>query len=210
MKSEARTTKLARRIDAWGDPGRYYADPNANSDADPILDKGWERTVEAVAPKCSDTVARSVQLWNQKIRNQLTNEMGFQLRRRHVPVRIHDGLPIPLRDILGRVGGLEPIVLNQSLLRSIVAGTRFMETVRPHVTDPAGRIVGPRGQGISGGSGRPLKLGSHWRRATTWGKHFEGSVKTCWGHTSLRRPRSESTGWQSACSQRFTIYQSRR
>ena len=134
---------MARRIDAWGDPGRYYADPNTNADADTVLDKGWERTVEAVAPNCSDTVARSVQLWNQKIRNQLTSEMGFQLRRRHIPVRIHDGLPIPLRDILGGVDGLEPLVLNQSLLRSVVAGTRFMETVRAHVRDPAGRIVGP-------------------------------------------------------------------
>lgn len=64
-------------------------------------DEHWAQTIAFVTPECEPRVTRTVQLWNQKVRNQLAGELAFQLNRRHVPVRVHDGLPIPLWDILG-------------------------------------------------------------------------------------------------------------
>ena len=134
---------MARRIDAWGHPQRHYANPDTTAASEPVLDEQWAQTIGLVAPECATRVKRTVHLWNQKVRNQLASEIGFQLRRRHIPVRVHDGLPMPLWDILGGVDGLELIVLNQSLLRAVVDGTRFMEGVRERVRARDGTIVGP-------------------------------------------------------------------
>lgn len=134
---------MPRRIDAWGDPKRHYANPNMTADSEAVFDEQWAQTIGFVTPECEPRVKRTVQLWNQKVRNQLAGELAFQLNRRHIPVRVHDGLPIPLWDILGGVDGLETVVLNQSLLRAVVVGTRFMEGVRERVRTRQGAIVGP-------------------------------------------------------------------
>ncbi len=133
---------MSRKIDAWGDTSRHYADDvfqeyRIHSGA------SWARTLEIVTPDCKATVDRTVTLWNQKIRNQLSNEIGFQLNRRQVFVRVVDGLPAPLSEVLERVGDLGMLVLNQSLLRGVVSGTRFMESVRDEVMAANRGNVGP-------------------------------------------------------------------
>ena len=77
---------MSRKIDAWGDSRRHYADSvfkehRIHSSAD------WASAIRSVAPDCEATVTRAVKLWNLKIRNQLSNEIGFQLKRRQVAVR---------------------------------------------------------------------------------------------------------------------------
>ena len=91
---------MVNDIDAWGAPHRHYADPVF--DADRIyLDEAWKRTVEIVAPGSENAVERAVRAWNQRVRNQLSAEIGFQLKGRQVRVRVIDGLPEPLSEVLG-------------------------------------------------------------------------------------------------------------
>ena len=96
------------------------------------MDDHWQRAVEHVLPDCRETVERTVKLWNLKVRGQLTHEIGFQLQGRQVRVRVADGLPQPLSAVLGGTTGMELLLLNQSLLRNVVSGTQFMESVRDH------------------------------------------------------------------------------
>lgn len=133
---------MAEEIDAWGAPHRHYADPVLNPDRG-YLNERWERTVEAVAPDSKEAVTRAVKAWNQRVRNQLSAEIGFQLKGRQVPVRVVDGLPAPLSDVLEPAYGFAEIVLNQPLLRSVVVGTRFMESARDSIRGSAGEVVGP-------------------------------------------------------------------
>ena len=69
--------------------------------------------------------------------------MAFQLKGRQVPIRVVDGLPAPLSRVLDPVDSLAEIVLNQPLLRGVVAGTRFMESARDGVRKSTGEVVGP-------------------------------------------------------------------
>ena len=133
---------MARPIDAWGDSHRHYSGARSESDAIHMVDQ-WERAVERVVPECRAVVERTLKLWNLKVRSQLATEIGFQLQRRHVRVRVADGLPAPLSGILGGTDGLELLLLNQALLRDVVAGTWFMESVRDRVKASDGTIVGP-------------------------------------------------------------------
>ena len=129
-------------IDPWGHPERHYAEPIFHQDGI-NLSKRWARTVESVAPGSRETVTRAVSTWNQRIRNRLSVELAFQLKGRQVPIKVVDGLPTPLSHVLDRTDSLADIVLNQPLLRSVVAGTQFMESVRDGAIGPTGEIVGP-------------------------------------------------------------------
>lgn len=132
---------MVKEIDAWGDSSRHYSKPEFQDAF--ASSQRWEHAVKQIAPQCHATVERTVKLWNQKIRNQLSAEIGFQLRGRPVPVQVVDGLPVPLLQILARDDGLAILVLNQSLLRSVVEGTRFMSSVWEDVGDLDGNLVGP-------------------------------------------------------------------
>ena len=128
-------------IEAWGDRNRHYAtrEPGASAVHSDI---SWEQIVSRVAPKCEASVNRAVQLWNQKIRNQLTTEIGFQHRGRQVSVRVVDGLPAPLSGMLGHADGLALVALNQSLLRGVVDGTDFMDSVLENVIASDRNLLG--------------------------------------------------------------------
>ena len=133
---------MSREIDAWGDSSRHYSDSVFNDNR--IQSSSvWARTLEAVVPDCEATVTRAVKFWNQRIRNQLSSEIGFQLKGRQVPVRVVDGLPTPLSEALGPVSDLGALILNKSLLRGVVSGTLFMESVRDAVIATDSENAGP-------------------------------------------------------------------
>ena len=133
---------MTGEIDPWGHPRRHYSEPTFEPDR-AYFSERWQRTLEAVAPGARESVTRAVGAWNQRVRNQLSTEIGFQLKGRQVPVRVLDGLPAPLSELLDPADRLAEIVLKQRLLRGVVAGTRFMESVRDGVRGPTGEVVGP-------------------------------------------------------------------
>lgn len=129
-------------IDPWGHPRRHYAEQVFDQDGIYFSER-WAHTVESVAPGSRETVTRAVSTWNQRIRNRLSAELAFQLKGRQVPIKVVDGLPAPLSQVLEPADSLAEIVLNQPLLRGVVTGTRFMESARDGVRGQTGKIVGP-------------------------------------------------------------------
>ena len=130
-----------REIDAWGAPNRHYS----RREVDGFLGKSkhWEHAIETLAPKCHATVERTVKSWNRKIRHRLNDEIGFQLGGRSVPIKVVDGLPGPLPILLDHDDGLAHLVLNQSLLRGVIEGTRFMDSVWKDVRNYMRGPLGP-------------------------------------------------------------------
>ena len=132
---------MSGTIDAWGGSGRYYA--VQESEEDPLhYSKTWEGSVKAVNPDCRGAVKRAVRRWNLKIRNQLFKEMGFRLDGRQIQVRVAEGLPPPFAAILDATRGVETILLNQGRLRSVVSGTKFIESEGKNVRGKDGNTVG--------------------------------------------------------------------
>ena len=142
IEGTLRLVKMTGDIDPWGHSGRHYAEPMFQQGGI-YVSKWWERTVESVAPGSRDTVTRAVSTWNQRVRNRLSVEMAFQLKGRQVPIKVVDGLPAPLSQVLEPADSLAEVVLNQPLLRGVVAGTRFMEYTLDGVRGPTGEVVGP-------------------------------------------------------------------
>ena len=124
---------MNRDVEAWGAPARHYARPARQAEA-VHANLRWHDAVNRVAPRSADTVGQTVRLWNQRIRNQLTSEIGFQLRGRQISVRVVDGLPAPLSEKLEHTDALALVALNRSLLKEVVGGTRFMESEWNNVT----------------------------------------------------------------------------
>ena len=136
---------MNRDVEAWGAPARHYARPARQAEA-VHANLRWHDAVNRVAPRSADTVGQTVRLWNQRIRNQLTSEIGFQLRGRQISVRVVDGLPAPLSEKLEHTDALALVALNRSLLKEVVGGTRFMESEWNNVTGAGsgdGGIAGP-------------------------------------------------------------------
>ncbi len=116
------------KIDPWGDPHRHYVTPDIG-DRTTLLNEQWVHVAHQLPPTSKDAVERTVDLWNQRIRNRLSKEMGFELNGRQIRVQVADGLPHPL------AGCIEPddittiLALNRELLTAVIKGTSFMESV---------------------------------------------------------------------------------
>ena len=94
---------------AWGHEGRYYAhrpgERSADSGRGTSSDaKRWAQLLEAAAPGTYDSVSRAFKQWNNIIRDHLRTETGLRLSvgddAQSVPVRITDGVPKPLAEVL--------------------------------------------------------------------------------------------------------------
>ena len=119
---------MTKNIDSWGDSRKHYADNSTQAHSDYELDQ-LGNIKKHLPPGSRDNVNRYVRRWNQHIRQQLTKEMGFNLRGRRVPIRIVDGLPEPLSKRIRADDILAVLALNSSLLTGVVDGTKFMDTV---------------------------------------------------------------------------------
>ena len=197
---------MTGEIDPWGHPRRHYSEPTFEPDR-AYFSERWERTLEAVAPGSRESVTRAVEAWNQRVRNQLSTEIGFQLKGRQVPVRVLDGLPAPLSELLDPADRLAEIVLNQRLLRGVVAGTRFMESVRNGVRGPTGEVVGAgQSEGDQKGKGNRGSLAGTDRGPRSEPRHSVGSAKTFWVRTTSIELRLASSGWRSVFFLRCMVF----
>ena len=132
---------MAKQIDAWGAPERYYA-ARVFDGGQGAVSTSWEQNLNLVAPGCDDAVRRAVDLWNLRVRTQLAAETGFQLKGRQVPIQVVPGLPPPLAESLAGDVGIEAVMLNRPLLDAVVGGTEFMAGARDLVRNRDGTTVG--------------------------------------------------------------------
>ena len=129
---------------AWGGEGRYYAHgrPSAQEDTGTFL-RDWYSAVGAAMPGAREAVESAVKQWNSTIRDHLRNETGLRLSQgsevQAVPVRVQDGIPAPLLDLLKGLEKWALLVLNRTRIEQAVAGVGFLAAQY----DALSRVVPP-------------------------------------------------------------------
>jgi hypothetical protein len=114
----------------WGDNGQYYArDPHDGVVLD-ALARHWAGELLRANPEAKSDVERAVKQWNAAVRDQLRNETGLRLSTpgdvRMVPVRVTDGLPIPVHDVLKDLPELALLLLALSEIQQASRGTAYL------------------------------------------------------------------------------------
>jgi hypothetical protein len=119
---------------AWGHPTRYYADespPAQSTDALFSQDTDlWRRELERSVPDARGIVERAYKRWNHRVHDLLRNETALRLssedHSQSVPIKVVDGVPLPIADVLRGLTDYAWLILNRPLLLAAVNGTRFM------------------------------------------------------------------------------------
>lgn len=127
----------------WGHLTRHYAErsarPGSSSQGEhgSSLARKWADVLDASSPGRREAVDRAFRQWNGVVREYIRTETALRLtvgnEAQAVPVKIVDGLPRPLEEILIDFDGLEWLLLNRPVIESAARGTRFLEEHLPHV-----------------------------------------------------------------------------
>jgi hypothetical protein len=119
---------------AWGHAGRHYAasmqDVLQAARAEPATSDRWAKALEDASPGTRGVVERTYKQWNAILRDYLRTETGLRLTvgddAQAVPVRVVDGLPRPLADVMRQFEGLEWLLLNRPAIEGVATGTVIM------------------------------------------------------------------------------------
>lgn len=116
----------------WGDA--YYGQ-NIGPDADSSSARYWIEQLEHYQPDLKQRVQRTVDQWNLIVRDQLCNETALRLsiekesennrpeqKATQIPIKVVDGLPLPLIDVLRRYSEQAPTLLNEKAFTDTVKG----------------------------------------------------------------------------------------
>ncbi|MCK9606725.1 MAG: hypothetical protein M0R33_09805 [Methylomonas sp.] len=114
----------------WGDA--YYSH-DIGPDADSNSARHWIENLERYQPDLKQRVQRTVDQWNLIVRDQLRNETALRLniesksnhtenKNIQIPIKVVDGLPEPLIDILRRYSEQAPILLNEKSFADTASG----------------------------------------------------------------------------------------
>ena len=177
---------MAKQIDAWGAPERYYA-ARVFDGGQGAVSTSWEQNLNLVAPGCDDAVRRAVDLWNLRVRTQLAAETGFQLKGRQVPIRVVPGLPPPLAESLAGDVGIEAVMLNRPLLDAVVGGTEFMAGARDLVRNRDGTTVGAAQPGELDNVRNTAKAWLEWADENDVSKRFGEIAEDVFGAYMFKR-----------------------
>ena len=89
---------------AFGDPKHYYSDMGQKTVPPSAHEMAVYNLLGRVDPELNDTVERACKRWNQILREHLRTETGFRFSfketQRNIPVRVKDGLPLPLSRVV--------------------------------------------------------------------------------------------------------------
>ena len=120
----------------WGHDSRHYAERfarpgSSNQDKEVLsLEKKWADLLNEASPGTRDSTDRAYRQWNGIVRDYIRTETALRLtvgnEAQAVPVRVVDGLPRPLAEILGHFDGLEWLLLNRPVIEGAARGTRFL------------------------------------------------------------------------------------
>ena len=114
----------------WGDA--YYGH-NTAPDADSMPARRWIEQLEHYQPDLQQRVKRTIDQWNLIVRDQLRNETALRLniecksnhaenKNIQIPIKVVDGLPEPLIDVLTRYSEQAPILLNEKAFTDTAKG----------------------------------------------------------------------------------------
>jgi hypothetical protein len=123
---------------AFGDPSRYYAADQAKAinagEREPTrLERRFAEFLNGHDPGLKRTVERAFRQWNGILRDYLRAETGLRLmvgeETQAVPVRVTDGLPWPIADILGVFDEkIWQLLINRAVLERGGLGLSFVQS----------------------------------------------------------------------------------
>lgn len=132
----------------FGEQGRHYADfseaTSKPSEATKQLLEQANSFLRKHMPDAEQRIKRTIEQWNQIIRNAIIAETGLRLSvgddQQNVPVRLHPGMPKSFADIAAQ---LEPelweLLFNQHLLNTTKSGLQLLlnngEVLQSRYTD---------------------------------------------------------------------------
>lgn len=120
---------------AWGHPDRHYAvamleTMRPGQPAAPTSGR-WAEALDVASPGTRALVERTYKQWNIILRDYLRAETGLRLSvgddSQAVPVKVVDGLPGPVADVLRQFEGLEWLLLNRPAIEAAASGAEVME-----------------------------------------------------------------------------------
>ncbi|MCW7555904.1 hypothetical protein NX722_25400 [Endozoicomonas gorgoniicola] len=113
-------------FNAWGNA--YYSEKSNTSKLE-----RWAELLRQKYPVLKEEVQRTVKQWNLQVRDHLRNETALRLSigtdTSQVAVRVEDGFPYPLADVLGGHDRLAPLLLHKRTLEQTEHG---IEIARRH------------------------------------------------------------------------------
>ena len=121
---------------AWGNA--YYA-----AEDEPWKLRGWAELLKKKYPNLKEDVERTVKQWNLQIRDHLRNETALRLSigtdTSQVAVKVIDGFPFPLTEVLREHEELAPLLLHKKTLEETSNG---LGVASKHI-DHLARVVKP-------------------------------------------------------------------
>lgn len=117
----------------WGD---FYYGFDETPDAESNSARHWIELLTHYQPDLQQRVQRTVDQWNLIVRDQLRNETALRLsleskinhpehKPTQIPIKVVDGLPVPLIDVLRDYSEQAPILLNEKAFADTVKGLRI-------------------------------------------------------------------------------------
>ncbi len=105
---------------------KWYETSYAN-DAPIQLDEFWSEQLLKNQPDLRERVQRTVQQWNNTLRDLIRNETGLRLNigtggTTTAQVKVVDGISMPLADVLHHYKKHAELLLHEPLLQKTVAG----------------------------------------------------------------------------------------
>jgi hypothetical protein len=119
----------------FGEQGRHYADFSEDrtkpSEATKHLLEQANSFLRKHMPDAEQRIKRTIEQWNQIIRNAIIAETGLRLSvgddQQNVPVRLHPGMPKSFADIAAQLEpGLWELLFNQHLLNTTKSGLQLL------------------------------------------------------------------------------------
>ena len=135
---------------AWGNVDRYYA---AAPDESPcLIDRAaqqvsncWAEALDRISPEIRDAVEQACKRWNAVVREYMRAETGlhFAADSRSVPIKVVDGLPAHVAEILEQFEGLEQLLLSRPAIVAVAKNARIMEGCVELASTTWGTDAGP-------------------------------------------------------------------
>src|SRR5438477_11798983 len=114
---------------------------------DDLASSRWATALEKASPGTRGVIERTSKQWNTILRDYLRTETALRLSvgddAQSVPVKVVEGLPRPLANVLRQFEGLEWLLLNRPAVEAAASGAELMEKHVDSARTLWGEAAGP-------------------------------------------------------------------
>jgi hypothetical protein len=111
--------------------GNFYYGYDIQADKNSVSARHWTELLNHYQPDLQAKVTRTVSQWNLIVRDHLRNETALRLtagsEATQVPIKVCDGLPIPLADALKNYDDIAELLLNEQAFTHVSNGLKIAD-----------------------------------------------------------------------------------